>query len=132
MLNPGRRPYLARRVNVSGTNHTIEACSNADVAQIIYLSSTSVYGAHPDNPEFLNEEDPIRPVPGFQYSEDKAAAEASIDGIRRTERISFDRNPARVSSYGTSRRQLHSERVPKACAAATWRRRPADAVHPRG
>ena len=78
MLNPGRRPNLARRVNVSGTSHTIEACSNADVAQIIYLSSTSVYGAHPDNPEFLTEEDPIRPVPGFQYSEDKAVAEALL------------------------------------------------------
>ena len=78
MLNPGRRADLARRVNVSGTDHVIEACSNADVNHIIYLSSTSVYGAHPDNPEFLTEEDPVRPIPGFQYSEDKAAAEKRL------------------------------------------------------
>ena len=78
ILNPGRRSDLARRVNVSGIDHVIEACSNADVGQIVYLSSTSVYGAHPDNPEFLTEEDPVRPVPGFQYSEDKAAAEKRL------------------------------------------------------
>ena len=77
-LNPGRRPDLARRVNVSGTDHVVEACSNSDVAHVVYLSSTSVYGAHPDNPEFLTEEDPVRPVPGFQYSEDKAAAERRL------------------------------------------------------
>ena len=78
ILNPGRRSDLARRVNVSGTDHVIEACSNADIAHVVYLSSTSVYGAHPDNPEFLTEEDPVRPIPGFQYSEDKAAAEGRL------------------------------------------------------
>ena len=78
ILNPGRRPDLARKVNITGTDHVIEACSNSDVAHIVYLSSTSVYGAHPDNPEFLTEDDPVRPIPGFQYSEDKAAAERRL------------------------------------------------------
>ena len=77
-LNPGRRPDLARRVNVTGTDHVIEACANSDVSQVVYLSSTSVYGAHPDNPDFLTEDDPVRPIPGFQYSEDKAAAESRL------------------------------------------------------
>ncbi len=78
ILNPGRHTSLARRVNVSGTDHVIEACANADVAHVVYLSSTSVYGAHPDNPEFLTEDDPVRPVPGFQYSEGKVAAERRL------------------------------------------------------
>ena len=78
VLNPGRHTGPARRVNVSGTNRVIEACANADVAHVVYLSSTSVYGAHPDNPEFLTEDDPVRPVPGFQYSEDKVAAEERL------------------------------------------------------
>ena len=77
-LNPGRRPDLARRVNVTGTDHVIEACASSDVSRVIYLSSTSVYGAHPDNPDFLTEDDPVRPIPGFQYSEDKAAAESRL------------------------------------------------------
>lgn len=78
VLNPGRRRDEARRVNVLGTEHLVEACRNSDVEHIIYLSSTSVYGAYPDNPEFLTEEDPVRPLPGFQYSEDKVAAERRL------------------------------------------------------
>ena len=46
---------------------------------IVYLSSTSVYGAHPDNPQALTEEMPARPVKGFQYSEDKLASEGLLD-----------------------------------------------------
>ena len=75
VLNPGRNHARARRVNVLGTDHLAEACRNSNVAHVVYLSSTSVYGAHPDNPEFLTEEHPVRPIRGFQYSEDKVAAE---------------------------------------------------------
>ena len=75
VLNPGRNHDHARKVNVLGTEHLVEACRNSDVAHVVYLSSTSVYGAHPDNPEFLTEDHPVRPIPGFQYSEDKVAAE---------------------------------------------------------
>lgn len=78
VLKPGHRRSQARKVNVLGTDHLVDACRNSDVDHVLYLSSTSVYGAHPDNPEFLTEEDPVRPIPGFQYSEDKAAAEARL------------------------------------------------------
>ena len=78
VLNPGRIRDHARRVNVLGTEHLVEACRNSDVAHVVYLSSTSVYGAHPDNPEFLTEEHPVRPLPGFQYSEDKVDAEGRL------------------------------------------------------
>jgi len=78
VLNPGRRRDEARRVNVLGTEHLVEACRNSAVAHVVYLSSTSVYGAYSDNPEFLTEEDPVRPLPGFQYSEDKVAAERQL------------------------------------------------------
>ncbi len=78
VLNPGRDGADARRVNVSGTERVVEACEVAAVRHILYLSSTSVYGAHPDNSDFLTEDAPIRPVPGFQYSEDKALAESLL------------------------------------------------------
>ena len=78
VLNPGRDGADARRVNVSGTAHMVEACEVAAVRHILYLSSTSVYGAHPDNADFLTEDAPIRPIPGFQYSEDKALAESLL------------------------------------------------------
>ena len=78
VMNPGHNRRAAWRVNVLGTANLLDACSNSDVKQICYLSSTSVYGAHPDNPDFLTEESPVRPIKGFQYSEDKAEAEALL------------------------------------------------------
>ncbi len=84
VLNPGRRGVQARKVNVLGTDHLVEACRNSDVEHVIYLSSTSVYGAHPDNPKFLTEEDPVRPLLGFQYSEDKVAAEGRLTHLTET------------------------------------------------
>ncbi len=78
ILNPARRKTHARRVNVAGTDNVLESCKEAGVRHVTYLSSSSVYGAHPDNPPFLTENDPIRPVKGFQYSEDKAAVESRL------------------------------------------------------
>lgn len=78
VLNPGHNRRAARRVNVRGTVNLLEACEKANVGHILYLSSTSVYGAHPDNPEFLSEDAPARPLKGFQYSEDKAEAEGLL------------------------------------------------------
>ena len=74
-LRQGRDREANRRVNVDGTTHTLDACRRAGVRRVVYLSSTSVYGAHPDNPEALTEDMPGRPIAGFQYSEDKLRSE---------------------------------------------------------
>ena len=76
ILNPARRQTRARQVNVAGADNILEACRQAGIQRVIYLSSSSVYGARADNPEFLTETDPLRPIEGFQYSEDKIAAES--------------------------------------------------------
>ena len=75
LLQQGRDREANRRVNVGGTRNTIESCREGGVRRIVYLSSTSVYGAHADNPELLTEDMPARPVSGFQYSEDKLESE---------------------------------------------------------
>ena len=79
LLRQSRNREANRRVNVGGTRNTIEACRRGVVGRLVYLSSTSVYGAHPDNPEALTEEMPGRPVGGFQYSEDKLTAERLLE-----------------------------------------------------
>ena len=79
LMRPSRDSRAARRVNVGGTESVLKACSQVGVARMVYLSSTSVYGAHEDNPPLLTEESPARPVKGFQYSEDKVQAEALIE-----------------------------------------------------
>ncbi len=78
VMRADRDPKDARRVNVGGTEHVLAACSDSGVTRLVYLSSTSVYGAHADNPALLTEDSPTRPAPGFRYSVDKMVAEALI------------------------------------------------------
>ena len=78
ILNPARRKKHSRRVNVDGNDNVLRASRVAGVKHIVYLSSTSVYGAHADNPTLLTETDQVRPMEGFQYSQDKVAAESHL------------------------------------------------------
>lgn len=77
-LRPSHNRDSAHRVNVDGTRHLLEASEVAGTQKVIYPSSTSVYGAHPDNPSLLTENMPARPIKGFQYSEDKVESERLI------------------------------------------------------
>ena len=79
ILKPSRNPAFARRVNVEGTRRVLEGCFRAGVRHFVYLSSSTVYGAHHDNPSLITEESPLRPVKGFQYGEDKVLVEAVIE-----------------------------------------------------
>jgi UDP-glucose 4-epimerase len=75
ILMPKHDRDAAHRVNVGGTLNFLHACRTQAVKQILYLSSHTIYGAHPDNPISLKEDSPLRPMPGFQYSWDKAQTE---------------------------------------------------------
>lgn len=74
-LKPGRDREAARRINVGGTARVLQSCQFADVDHIVYLSSSTVYGAHAGNDIPFTEDSPVWPVRGFQYAEDKAATE---------------------------------------------------------
>ena len=78
VMRPSRDRESARRVNVDGTASALASCEEAGVPHLLYLSSTSVYGAHADNPPLLGEEASPRPPRGFQYSENKVEAELLI------------------------------------------------------
>lgn len=78
ILNPGRDRRRVREANVGGVANVLDACAKAGVRHLVYVSSTTVYGAHPDNPRMLTEDSPIRPVKGFQYAEDKVSAEELV------------------------------------------------------
>ena len=84
VLRHGRNRQANRRVNVDGTRKTLQACLQGDVRRIVYLSSTSVYGAHPNSSQAPSEEAPARPVAGFQYSEDKLESERLIEHFAST------------------------------------------------
>ena len=75
VIRPDRNNERARRVNVDGAANVLEGCAAAGVEHVLYMSSATVYGAHPDNPPTLTECAPLRPVRGFQYSEAKVEVE---------------------------------------------------------
>ena len=69
---------LAYRVDVLGTKDVLEACEDAGARRLIVTSSGGAYGYHPDNPEWLDETDPLRGNDEFEYSKNKRLIEAML------------------------------------------------------
>lgn len=67
-----------RQANLDSLNAVLESCVRARVNHIIYLSSHTVYGPHPDNPVPLTDEAPLRPLPDFPYGYDKYLSELAL------------------------------------------------------
>ncbi len=65
----------ARAIDIDGAKNFIEACEQANVKRLLYLSSNTAYGPNSDNPDYLTEDMPLRPTPGFLYSWDKGEAD---------------------------------------------------------
>lgn len=70
---------LMREINLHGTIKLFTRASEMGIKHIIHLSSAAVYGAWPDNPSQMDEQQPLRPMPGFAYAEDKVAVERWLD-----------------------------------------------------
>jgi UDP-glucose 4-epimerase len=66
---------LAYRVDVLGTHNILEACEAAKATRLIVTSSGAAYGYHPDNPDWLDENDPLRGNDEFEYSKHKRIVE---------------------------------------------------------
>ncbi len=78
LFPPPRRLREMAEINVGGTENVLRAASQAGIHHVIFLSSTTVYGAWPDNPLPLTEEHPPRPNPDYPYAVHKAQAEALV------------------------------------------------------
>ena len=86
VIRPERSKERARRVNVDGAANVLDGCAAAGVEHVLYMSSATVYGAHPDNPGALTECAPLRPVTGFQYGEAKVEVEELLGEFERRHR----------------------------------------------
>lgn len=78
VLEPGRNKAAIREVDLTGTANALAATAAAGAGHFLYFGSTTVYGPHRDNPDWLTEDSPTRPLAGFQYAVDKLAAERLI------------------------------------------------------
>lgn len=74
-----RREVLSNReANLNALQSVLNSCLRARIRHFVYLSSHTVYGAHPDNPVPLGDGAPLRPSPEFPYAYDKFLSEQII------------------------------------------------------
>jgi UDP-glucose 4-epimerase len=75
ILNPAHDEQLMYDVDVNGTHNVLEAAADAGTGQVLVTASAAAYGAFPDNPVPLTEDDPVRGVAGFSYARDKTESD---------------------------------------------------------
>src|SRR3954447_1843209 len=89
ILNPMHDEAAMYSIDVGGTHNVLEACSASGVGQVLVTSSSTAYGAFPDNPVPLTEEHPVRGVPDFEYARDKAESDrlCQLWALRHPDRV---------------------------------------------
>lgn len=80
--DPIRDEERMRAINVDGTRNVLESAGALGVRKVVYPSSATVYGAHPDNDFPLSESSPLRANPDFAYSVHKLATERLVEEFR--------------------------------------------------
>jgi UDP-glucose 4-epimerase len=78
VVQPIRDHQKMHDIDINGTKNVLEAARNAGVRHVIAVSSTLAYGAHPDNPEKLTEDMPLRGNKTFPYGHFKAVTDQMI------------------------------------------------------
>ena len=75
VLNPIRDEEAMYDIDVNGTFNALDAASRAGTKQVLVTSSTTAYGAWPDNPEPISEDWILRGQPDFAYARHKTDAD---------------------------------------------------------
>ena len=85
IVTPGKKSNreLEYSVDVLGTENVLKACVSNNVKRLIVSSSGAAYGYHPDNPEWITEETPIRGNQEFAYSYHKRLVEQLLADYRQ-------------------------------------------------
>lgn len=79
----GSRRDFEYSVDVEGTENVLAACIGHRVRRLIVTSSGAAYGYHPDHPEWLSEEHPLRGNHAFAYAWHKRLVEERLAEARR-------------------------------------------------
>jgi UDP-glucose 4-epimerase len=89
ILNPMHDEAAMYEIDVGGTHNVLEAAAEAGVGHVLVTSSSTAYGAFPDNPVPLTEDDPVRGVPDFEYARDKAECDrlCQLWALRHPDRV---------------------------------------------
>src|SRR3954470_25004239 len=89
LLNPIHDEDLMYEIDVNGTLHALEAASEAGTPHVLVTSSTTAYGARPDNPEPIEEDWILRGQPDYAYARDKTEADrlCQLWALRHPDRV---------------------------------------------
>jgi nucleoside-diphosphate-sugar epimerase len=82
VMDPIKDESLMHDVNVAGSNNAFACAAAAGVPRVVYTSSATVYGAHPDNDVPLTEDSPLRANLDFNYPAHKLEVEYLIREFR--------------------------------------------------
>jgi UDP-glucose 4-epimerase len=98
LLNPIHDLDRMYEVDVGGTQNVLEAAESAGVQQVLVTSSATAYGAFPDNPVPITEDQTVRGVPDFEYARDKAECDrlCQLWALRNPERVMTIARPSIV------------------------------------
>jgi UDP-glucose 4-epimerase len=83
IMDPIKDEASMRDVNVNGSQNVFTCACNAGVPKIVYTSTATVYGAHPNNDFPLTEESPLRANFDFSYAAHKLEVEFVIKELRK-------------------------------------------------
>ena len=75
MHDPRRSLREHHQWNVEGTSRLLEYCRIYEVPKVVFLSSHTVYGARPENPQFLTEDAPLLGAQDFAGMRDLVEAD---------------------------------------------------------
>ena len=76
--SPSHATAYAHELESVGTMHLLVAARQARIRKIVASSLTLLYGAHPSNPNFIDEQKPLRATKREPFFADKIEAEAEI------------------------------------------------------
>lgn len=78
LSSPSSAEAWAHELESVGTMHVLNACRQVPPKKLILRSSTALYGPHPDNPNYIDEDRPLRGLPGSAFLADKIDAEREV------------------------------------------------------
>ncbi|MFX0170819.1 MAG: NAD-dependent epimerase/dehydratase family protein [Candidatus Hodarchaeota archaeon] len=83
-VSPIHNKKKAYQVDIEGTKNTLVQTNKANIDYFLHTSSTLCYGAYPDNPYPLTENDQLRGNKNFHYSHHKTLAEQLLDEFEKS------------------------------------------------
>lgn len=78
LSTPSNAEGFAHELESVGTMHAMRAARETGVSRVVMGSTTTLYGPHHKNPNFLTEAAPLRGIPGCRFLGDKIEAEQQV------------------------------------------------------